>query len=123
MINKNYNYAVIGASANPEKYGFKVLKDLLDGGYKVIPINPKGGEILGIKVFTNIDEVTEKIDVAIMIVPPEIGLKILPQLKEQGINKVWFQPGSENEAIMNYCKENKMECVTNACIMIRRKDI
>jgi uncharacterized protein len=123
MINKNYNYAVIGASTNPEKYGFKVLKDLLDGGYKVIPINPKGGEILGIKVFTNIDEVTEKIDVAIMIVPPEIGLKILPQLKEQSIDKVWFQPGSENEAMINYCKENEVECVTNACIMIRRKDI
>jgi hypothetical protein len=46
MINKKFLYAVIGTSNNQEKYGFKVFKDLLDGGYKVIPINPSEKEVL-----------------------------------------------------------------------------
>lgn len=51
MINKDYLYAVIGASNNKEKIGYKVFKDLLEGGYKVIPINPTEKEILGKQVY------------------------------------------------------------------------
>lgn len=46
MIDKNFIYAVVGASNNEEKYGYKVFKDLLDAGYKVLPINPSEKEIL-----------------------------------------------------------------------------
>lgn len=122
MIDKNFTYAIIGASNNPEKYGHKVVQDLLDGGYKVIPINPKDGEILGEKAYATIGEVSEKVDVAIMIVPPEIGLQVLPQIKERGINKVWFQPGSESEAEIKYCQDNGIEYIAGACIMIKRKE-
>ena len=122
MIDKNFTYAIIGASNNPEKYGHKVMQGLLDGGYKVIPINPQDGEILGQKAYATITEAPEKIDVAIMIVPPEIGLQVLPQIKDKGINKVWFQPGSESEEQIAYCKENNIQYVVGACIMIKRKE-
>lgn len=121
MIDKKFIYAIIGASNNPEKYGHKVMRDLLDGGYEVIPINPKDGEILGQKAYATIAEVPEKVDVAIMIVPSEIGLQVLPQIKEKGINKVWFQPGSESEEQIAYCKENNIQYIAGACIMIKRK--
>lgn len=122
MIDKNFTYAIIGASNNPEKYGHKVMQDLLAGGYQVIPINPKDGEIFGEKAYATISEVSDKIDVVIMIVPPEIGLQILPQIKEKGINKIWFQPGSENEAEIKYCQDNGIEYIAGACIMIKRKE-
>lgn len=37
--------AVIGASASPDKVGFKIVQNILSGGYqgKVYPVNPKGG--------------------------------------------------------------------------------
>src|ERR1019366_2679187 len=42
--------AVIGASAKPGKLGFTILKNILDAGFggPVIPVNPKGGTILGL---------------------------------------------------------------------------
>jgi len=123
MIDKNFTYAIIGASTDTSKYGFKVLKDFLEGGYKVIPINPKGGEILGLKVAKNLSEVVENIDVVIMVVPPEIGLQVLKKVKEKGINKVWLQPGSESEEEIKYCKDNSIQYVANACIMIKRKEL
>jgi predicted CoA-binding protein len=46
MINKNFLYAVVGTSNNKEKYGYKVFKDLLNAGYKVLPINPNEKGIL-----------------------------------------------------------------------------
>ena len=41
--------ALVGASSNPERDSFKVMKVLLDNGYKVFPVNPneKDNIILG----------------------------------------------------------------------------
>lgn len=121
MIDKNFQYAVVGASQDPNKYGFKVFKDLLDSGYKVIPINPKGGEILEVKVWQSILDFDGNIDVAVMVVPPSVGIKVLEDIKKKMVSKVWFQPGSESDETLNYCRENGIECISNACIMIERK--
>ena len=43
-------YAIIGASNNKEKYGYKVLKDLKEKKIDVVPINQHEKEILGLKV-------------------------------------------------------------------------
>ncbi len=65
--------AVIGASTNPEKLGYAVVKNLLDGGYskkgKVYPINPSATEILGFKVYPTVLEVPEPIDLAVIVIP------------------------------------------------------
>ena len=120
MINKKYLYGIVGASRNQEKYGFKVLKDLLDAGYKVIPINPHTQEILGLKTYSSLKDVQEKIDVAIFVVPPLITLKILEEVLALEIKKVWMQPGSESEEALKYCQEHKIECISGACIMIKK---
>jgi acetyl coenzyme A synthetase (ADP forming)-like protein len=65
--------AVIGASTNPEKLGYAVVKNLLDGGYAkkgmVYPINPNATEILGFKSFPSVLEVPEPIDLAVIVIP------------------------------------------------------
>ncbi len=52
MLNAR-SVAVIGASNNPRKYGYMTVESMLNGGYegKIYPINPKGGEILGLEVY------------------------------------------------------------------------
>lgn len=62
---------MIGASSQESKWGFIMLKILIDCGYrgKVFPINPKGGEILGWKVYPTLVDVEEPIDVALCGVP------------------------------------------------------
>jgi hypothetical protein len=69
MVNKDFLYAVVGASTNEEKYGYKVFKDLIDAGYKVVPINPNEKEILGEKVYPTLSEVKQTIDVVIFFTP------------------------------------------------------
>lgn len=63
--------AIIGASANPDKVGYKILNNIKTGGFKgkVYPINPKADEILGYKVFSDIRDVREEIDMASIVVP------------------------------------------------------
>ena len=122
MINKNFFYAIIGASNNTEKYGYKVFKDLLDAKYKVIPINPNEKEILWIQVYPTLSTVKEKIDVVIFVTPPIVTEKILEEVKSLGITQVRMQPGAENNTAINFCKDNWIKCIHDACI-INQKNI
>ena len=120
MINKKYTYALIGASANKDKYGYKILQDLTVAGFKIIPINPKGKDIQDQKVYRKLTDIKEKIDVVIFVVPPSITENVLKQVHTKKINNVWFQPGSENENAIDYCKKNKINCIHNLCIMVEK---
>jgi len=120
MINKNNVYAVVGASKDFKKYGYKVFRDLKEAGYNVVPINPHEKEILGAKVYKNIFDVNFKIDMVIFVVPQGITEKVLKDVNKLNIKKVWMHPGIENEASIKYCQANKIKCIHDACIMINK---
>jgi acyl-CoA synthetase (NDP forming) len=65
--------AVIGASTNPDKLGYAVLNNLLEGDYarrgKVYPINPKAKEILGHLAYPSVLNVPYPIDLAMIMLP------------------------------------------------------
>ncbi len=122
MINKDFQYAIIGASNNEEKYGYKVFKDLLEWWYKVIPINPNEKEILGIQVYPNLSATRKKIDVVIFVTPPTVTEKVLKEVKELKIQNVRMQPWAQSDVAIEFCKKNSIECIHDACIMIQRKN-
>ena len=51
--------AVVGASENPGKPAFAIPRQLKGLGYRIVPVNPKGGEILGEKVYERLTDVPE----------------------------------------------------------------
>ncbi len=122
MIDKTLSYAVVGASNNHEKYGYKVFKDLLEAGYSVIPINPNEESIDGVKVFPTLREAlaTKPIDVVITVVPPSITEKIVDEVLDVGIKNVWMQPGSENWTAVKKAESRGVHVVAGSCIMVER---
>jgi len=79
--------AVVGASADPSKYGFMTLDCIIKGGFPghIYPINPKGGEILGLQAYTSLMELPEVPDVAVILVPVEV----VPQvIRDAGKKKI-----------------------------------
>ena len=65
--------AVIGASSNPTKLGYAVLRNLVEGGYaqrgRVYPINPGTREILGYPAYPSVVDVPDAIDLAVVVIP------------------------------------------------------
>jgi acetyltransferase len=65
--------AVIGASTDPAKLGHAVLKNLVEGGYtrrgNVYPINPKAKEVLGHPAYPSVLDVSEPIELAVIVIP------------------------------------------------------
>jgi len=111
-------FAVVGATDNPQKYGNQIVKNLKGRGYKVYPVNPKLKEIEGLNCYPSLAEIPEKVDVVDFVVPPEATEEVLKQCRELGLNRIWLQPGSESEKAINYCNENNMKVVHNACVMM-----
>lgn len=118
FLNKNDVIAVIGVSENKEKYGNIVFFDLLKKGYDVYPIHQDGGFLNDIKRYKDLSYLPKKPTIVNIVVKPEISKEILEQCLELNIKKVWLQPGSENDEIINFCKKNNLECLHNSCIMI-----
>ncbi|MEM4303248.1 MAG: CoA-binding protein [Candidatus Caldarchaeum sp.] len=72
--------AVVGASANPEKTGHLVLKNLVEKySGRIYPVNPRGGEILGLKVYRRVGEIPESVDLAVLAIPTS---EVAPTLEE-----------------------------------------
>jgi acetyl-CoA synthetase (ADP-forming) len=84
------NVAVIGASRNPGKLGYHVMKSLTEGGFKggVFPINPKETGLFGAKAYPSLLEVPEDIDLAVVVLPAQAVPGILEQCAAKGVKGV-----------------------------------
>ena len=80
--------AVVGASDNPAKLGFHVMKSLTQGGYSgaIFPINPGKQEILGIKTFPSLLDVREEVDLSIVVLPADSVPKTIKECEEKGVS-------------------------------------
>ncbi|OHE57791.1 MAG: acyl-CoA synthetase [Thermodesulfovibrio sp. RBG_19FT_COMBO_42_12] len=101
--------AIIGASRTPGKVGYDILKNSIQYGYQgaVYPINPGATEILGVKCYPSIFDVSDKIDLAVVVVPSKNVLEVIEQCGKKGIDSAiiitagFRESGSEGAKLEN----------------------
>ncbi|MBS7622180.1 CoA-binding protein [Candidatus Bathyarchaeota archaeon] len=73
--------AIVGASRDPEKVGYLILKNLVQTGFKgnLYPVNPKVREILGLNSYSSVEEISESVDLAVIVVPAPTVPEVLKQ--------------------------------------------
>ena len=78
--------ALVGASSDPRKFGYMTLNSLIQGGYQgtIYPINPKGGEILGRRVFTSLSGLPQAPDLVVVVVPAPYVAGVLREAAQVG---------------------------------------
>jgi len=79
--------AVIGASTNEAKFGGRFLQALLDFGYRgpLYPVNPKGSEILGLKMYPSVRDIPGPVDLADIMVPARLVPQVLEDCLAKGV--------------------------------------
>jgi predicted CoA-binding protein len=120
FLNKKNIFAVVGASRDPEKYGYQVYKDLKNAGYEVLAVNPNAEEILGDKCYPSLENLPVKPDVVDIVVPPKVTEEVVKTCKGLEVTNVWMQPGSESEKAIKFCEQNDIDVVYGVCVMIER---
>ncbi len=107
--------AIIGASHNPGKIGYTILNNLVKGGYKgrIYPVNPSGGEILGIQVSKSIKEIDDEIDVVSLAIPAKYCLEAVKECAEKGVKHIQIISSGFSE-IGNHREEREIVNIAKA---------
>lgn len=108
--------AVIGASNDPKKAGHNIPAYLQTQGYKIIPVNPKGGEIFGEQVRTSLADVDEPIDVVDVFRPSEETPEIAREAVAAGAKVLWLQTGIQSDEAEKIARDGGLTVVMNTCM-------
>lgn len=111
-------WALLGATPDESRFGYKILKRLDEKGYEVYGINPKYDEIDGMKIYRSIQELPEGIEGINIIVNPKVSLNSLEEIKKAGIKNLWFQPGSFDEEVIAKAKELGFNLEYHQCLFV-----
>jgi len=110
--------AILGASADTSKFGYKSLRAHRAQGYDVYPVNPKGGEIEGLTVYKSLADVpVQQLDRISMYLPPAIGVKVMDEIAAKGCNELWLNPGSDGPEVLERARELGLEPI-QACSIV-----
>jgi len=82
--------AIIGASTNPSKVGYKILNNIIQVEYsgKIYPINPNAAQILGRKVYSSLEDIPDDIDMASIVLPAKFVFEALKACAKKNIKVV-----------------------------------
>jgi predicted CoA-binding protein len=109
--------AMVGASEHWNRPSFFAMKYLQEKGYRVIPVNPqaKGAEILGEKVYADLSEVPEAIDMVDIFRRSDAVPPIVEQAIAKGAKVVWMQLGVRNDEAAAKAEAAGLKVVMNRC--------
>ncbi len=110
--------AVIGASANPEKLSFQIFRNIREAGFpgEVIPVNPKGENILGVSSIKSVGDLPEGVDLAMVIIPAKLVPATILQLGERNVRAAivisggFAESGDEGATLQKELALNAVRC-------------
>ena len=110
--------AVVGLSADWFRPSYFAAKYMQEHGYRVIPVNPKYGEILGEKCYPSLRAIPEQVEIVDVFrktadVPP-----VAEEAIAIGAKVLWQQLGVKNEAAAARARAAGLETVMDRCVKI-----
>jgi len=113
---KTRTIAVVGASADEWKAGHQVPRYLQRQGYRILPVNPRGGELLGEHVFRSLAEIDVPVDVVEVFRPAQEAPEIARQAIAIGAKVLWLQVGIVSEEARQIAEAAGLTVVMNRCM-------
>jgi predicted CoA-binding protein len=107
---------VVGASANPDKEAHQIPAYLQSQGFRIIPVNPRGGEILGVAAARSLAELGEKVDLVDVFRPPGEAEAVARAAVEAGAGILWFQPGTHTDAAVEMARSAGLRVFHGICL-------
>ncbi len=109
--------AMVGASSDPTKFSYGVLRVLHETGYDMIPVNPMeaGTEIRGLKVYGSLAEIGRPVDMVEVFRSSDALLGIAGEAIDIGAKVLWGQIGVRNDEAARLAEAAGLKVVMNRC--------
>ncbi|ROL61185.1 CoA-binding protein [Bacteroidetes/Chlorobi group bacterium ChocPot_Mid] len=115
IMRNTKSFAIIGASAKEDSYGFKLVKSLTDVGYKVFPINPKYPDIYGLTTYNSTEDLPELPENIVLAMSAVNNLKVLNSLQKFKSSNIWLPPECWNDELVNKAVEMNLNILKDLC--------
>jgi len=110
--------AMVGASSDPEKPSYGIMRKLQQVGYRVIPVNPRETEVLGERAYASLEEIPDPVDIVDVFRRAEDTPPIADQAVRVGAKALWLQAGISNEETAVRAEAGGLLVVMDACIAV-----
>jgi len=108
--------AIVGASSNPERSSYGIMRKLQSVGYRVIPVNPRETEVLGEHAYPSLSEIPVPVDIVDVFRRSEDTPPIADEAVKIGAKVLWLQSGIENEDAAARAKAGGLTVVMDSCL-------
>jgi predicted CoA-binding protein len=108
--------AVVGASNAVGKPAHDIPRYLQSQGYRIVPVNPRGGEILGEHAFASLPDVNVPVDVVNVFRPPGEAEAVARDAVAIGAKVLWFQLGTDTDKAAAMAAEAGINVVRRRCM-------
>ncbi len=109
--------AVVGLSPKPDRPSYRVASYLKNNGYRIIPVNPGVGEVLGETSYPDLHSIPEPVDVVDIFRRSEEAPAIVAEAIAIGAKVVWMQEGIVNEPAAAQAREAGLRVVMDRCML------
>ena len=110
--------AVVGASENPMKIGYAIMKNLVEGKYggEIYPVNRSAETILNMKSYSSLKDIRNSVDLCVIAVPASLSLEVVREAIQCNIPFIVLIPGgfSETGEQGKQLEENIMSIIKNS---------
>jgi predicted CoA-binding protein len=113
--------AMVGVSRNPKKFGYAAFKELKEKGLNIIPVNPAAAEILGVKVYPNVNSLPSEVKGIIIITKKDKTLEVVKEAKAKGIKNIWIQQMADSKDALKELEGSDINYITGECILMHYK--
>ena len=110
--------AVVGLTNNPARPAYEVSEAMLARGYRIIPVNPKGEDVLGQKGYASLRDIPEPVDIVNVFRRAEHTPEIAREAAEIGAKTLWLQLGIYSEEAAAIAAAAGMNVVMDRCIKV-----
>jgi len=109
--------AMVGASSDPTKFSYGVLRVLSETGYDIIPVNPReaGGEIRGLPVVPSLSAIDRPVDMVDVFRSSHALMGIAHEAIEIGAKVLWAQIGVRDDEAARLAEDAGLRVVMNRC--------
>jgi predicted CoA-binding protein len=108
--------AVVGLSSERQKASHFVATYLQAAGYRVIPVNPRGGSVLGETVYPDLASVPVPLDLAVVFRRGQETVRVAEQAITARVPRLWFQLRIPAREAAERAAAAGLEVVIDRCI-------
>jgi hypothetical protein len=112
---------VVGASANDAKAAHGVPALMKRHGWRIIPVNLRGGTILGEPAYRTLAEVPEQVGLVNVFRPPGQAADVARQAVAAGATALWLQLGISSAEAREIAVAGGLLYVENRCMAIEQR--